>query len=260
MTHGRAWSRALRYAAAIPLLVLGGAAAAARVPAESAGALALDAIVVAGTLSLLALAGASLVGERASAVLGLGPGRLRGRAVALGALGLVGLSHAFETALQLAGIDAGPTIARFERALSGLGPSALALPLVAFAGASALGEELFFRGLLQRGLARVVGAAPAVATAALAFGVAHVDPTHGSAALVLGLYLGTLAHFAGSIRISIAAHALNNATAVLEVASGFELPQSGPAAWIALAAGLSLAGAGLAAVARVPEPPADASA
>jgi hypothetical protein len=121
----------------------------------------------------------------------------------------------------------------------------LLLPLVSFAGIAATAEELLFRGFVQRGLEPAIGVLPAVCLAALAFGAAHADVVQGSAALVLGVYLGLLAHAADSIRASIAAHALNNAAAVLEAATGLGPPARGPGAWLSIAAGLALAGVAL---------------
>jgi len=189
--------------------------------------------------------GAALAPEPLAVRLGLGPCRIGTGAVAVGALGLLALSHALEGALRLAQMGTSPTLARFADAVSGLGPGALLLPLVSFAGVAAAAEELLFRGFLQRGLESAIGVLPAVALAALAFGAAHADLVQGSAALVLGIYLGLLAHAADSIRASIAAHALNNAAAVVEAATGLALPSAGPGAWLSIAAGGVLAGVAL---------------
>jgi hypothetical protein len=244
---GRSWGRAAAFAAGIPLVAGAAAAALARLPLAPADALAVESLDAASRLALLAAAGASLSRDGAARRLGLGRGRLRFGAAALGVLGLLGASHALDAALVLAGVDRGAGLARFDAALRGVAPAALVFPLAALALGAALGEELFFRGLLQRGLEGRLGATGAIAVAALAFGAAHGDWVHGAAASVLGLYLGALAWSAGSIRVAIAAHAVNNGIAVLETAAGLRAWADAP---LALLGGLAVAALGLAAVAR----------
>jgi membrane protease YdiL (CAAX protease family) len=238
----RSWGRAAAFAAALLLVRSAAGALLARLALDRADALGVDALAAACTLALAAAAGASLSREGLIERLGLAGGRLRGSAALLGAVGLIGLSHAAEAVLELAGLDASPSLARFAAALSGLGARQLAFPLAALALGSALGEELFFRGFVQRGLERTLGSAGAIAVAALAFGAAHGDWAQGAAAAVLGLYLGALAWSAGSIRVAMLAHAANNALAVLEVNADRASPPR------ALAIGLALAALGLGAL------------
>ena len=59
----------------------------------------------------------------------------------------------------------------------------------------------------------------------LCFGLAHLDPVQGAGAVALGLYLGALTEWAGSIRPAILCHAVNNifgtaAPAILGVSEG----------------------------------------
>jgi membrane protease YdiL (CAAX protease family) len=71
-------------------------------------------------------------------------------------------------------------------------------------------EELVFRGLLFGWL---IGRFPgwfAVLVSAIAFGAAHVEPTHAAMAGVLGLWLGYLRLKGGSIWPPIVAHMVNN--------------------------------------------------
>ena len=242
---GRSWGRAAAFAAAIPL-VAGAAAAIAALPLAPADALSVDALDAASRLALAAAAGASLSREALASRLGLGPGRLSRTAAALGVVGLLGASHASDAVLVMSGVAPSPHLARFEEALRGLAPAALGIPLAVLVLGSAFGEELFFRGLVQRGLEPRLGAPAAIAIAALAFGAAHGDWAYGAGAAVLGLYLGALAWSARSIRIAIAAHALNNGIAVLEAAAG--LRAADPP--LALLGGLAAAGLGLAAITR----------
>jgi membrane protease YdiL (CAAX protease family) len=232
-------------------------------PGDGVPTLLADALAVALLLAVLAVAGAAWSREPLAARLGLRAGRFDAGAHALGALGLVGLSHAIEGVLTLAGAPPSETLERFAAALAGAPPAQLALAVAVFAAGSAGAEELFFRGLVQRGLTRIVGAGAAIAIAALAFGAAHVDVVHAAAALPLGLYLGALAHADGSIRAALAAHAANNAVAVLEAGLGVRLP-GGAAALASIGVGLAVAAwAGRAALQRArpaappaaPEPP-----
>lgn len=216
-------ARALAFACGIPLALALAQLVLAHRALDDADALALDALATAVSFALLAASLASLGGAPLGSRLGLARGRLGTRQVAAATVGLVALSHAVHAAIELAGASS-PALARFEDALGDLGVAHIVVPLAVLAPASAAGEELFFRGFLQRGLGRAVGPGAAIALASAAFGAAHGDWVHGTAAAVLGLYLGTLVWIADSIRPAIAAHACNNAIALLEVAADVHLP------------------------------------
>jgi|SRR5690606_33355388 len=236
---------ALACLAALPAWVVLGAGALDALPPEGAQRLAAESLLTAGALALIAIAGAALSRDPIAPRLGLGRGRLPAGRAALAVVGLVGLSHALEATLRVTGFDASVTLARFEQALSGTGLPALLFPLAVFALAVPLAEELLFRGLVQRGFERPLGAPAAIGLAALAFGAAHVDVVQGSAAVLLGLYLGSLAWAGDSIRLPIVAHAVNNAAAVAEAAAGLRVPSHGAAPWLSIAFGLAVAVAGL---------------
>jgi membrane protease YdiL (CAAX protease family) len=244
-----AFARALAIASGIPLVVLAANVAQTTLALAPAGALALDALASAASLALLAVAAAALGREPIAVRLGLGAGRLSYSRLAIGALGVIALSHAAEGLLQWTG-STSPGLARFDEALTGLSLSQIGLPLFALAIGSACGEELFFRGLLQRGLAPVLGRTLAIAWAAVAFGAAHGDLAHAAAALLLGLYLGVLADAADSIRAAILAHAANNAVALLEVTTELRIAEGPGATPLAVAAGLTLACVALGCVLR----------
>ncbi|HEY8495230.1 MAG TPA: CPBP family intramembrane glutamic endopeptidase [Myxococcota bacterium] len=240
----RAFARALAGAAVFALALAAWGAVRARLPDDAAATLAADALATAVLLALLAAAGAALAAEPASARLGLRRGRLGAGASALGALGLLGLSHAIDGALTLAGAPPSVTLGRFEAALGSAGAGELLLALAALALAAAGAEELFFRGLLQRGFERRLGPAAAIGLAAALFATAHGDLVHAAAAFPLGVYLGVLARLDGSIRAAFAAHALNNAVAVLETAARLEGPAGG-AALASIGVGLAVAAVAL---------------
>jgi membrane protease YdiL (CAAX protease family) len=209
---------------AIPLVLALAQLAFVRGDLAPADALALDALVSSTSLALIAAVVAALGPAPIAWRLGLGRGRLAAAHVALAVLGTLALSHAAEMALELADLPS-PTLDRFSQTLGGLPPVRMVFPLAVLALVSSTGEEIFFRGLLQRGLERRVGHPIAIALAAAAFGTAHGDWVQGSAAAVLGLYLGAIAAAAGSIRPAIAAHAANNAVALLEAAGSLHLPR-----------------------------------
>jgi membrane protease YdiL (CAAX protease family) len=107
-------------------------------------------------------------------------------------------------------------------------------PLVFFAAClfPALGEEVFCRGFLGRGLVAHHGAVVGVLLASLLFGIMHIDPVQSAGAFTLGLGL----HFAylttRSLLAPILIHMLNNAFAFLLIRNyeSFPIPGLTPAA------------------------------
>lgn len=244
-----ALARALALLLAMVALVAAWRAARAGLPDDGATTLAADALATAALLAIVALGAASFSPPPLAARLGLRRGRFGPGAIALGALGLLGLSHALEALLALVGAPPAETLARFTAALAGAPPAELGLAMAVFALASAGSEELVFRGVIQRGLAARLGGAAAVSLAAGLFALAHGDLAHAVAAFPLGLYLGVLAWWDDSIRPALAAHALNNAVAVLEAGLELHLP-AGPGAAASIGVGLALAVGALGALAR----------
>jgi len=219
--------------------VLAARLALATLALSRADELATDALASAAVLVLAAVAIASFAREPLARRLGLGASSLGVGRVALCAIGLAGLSHAAEGVVALAGFST-VGLVRFDDALAGVHLDDLAFPLLALSLASAFGEELFFRGMLQRGLEPRFGTVAAIAVTSIAFGAAHDDWTQGAAAAVLGSYLGVVAARTGSIRPAIAAHAVNNALALVEKSIGFELPGGPIATLLEIGAGVAL--------------------
>ncbi len=91
-------------------------------------------------------------------------------------------------------------------------------------------EELFFRGLLLRGLLRRWPAVPAVVASALLFALFHANPWQFLAPLILGLFYGWLTVRSGSLWPAILAHALNNAIAQATMLLLDTTPESGATA------------------------------
>jgi hypothetical protein len=91
----------------------------------------------------------------------------------------------------------------------------LATPLVVYL-ATALPEELLFRGLLQNVLARSFGSGIGLATASVIFGLAHLpDPRYVVLATLAGLAYGFTYQRTGKITASAITHALVDSVWVL---------------------------------------------
>lgn len=102
-----------------------------------------------------------------------------------------------------------------EKFLSVSSYSALALNLLVMAAIPALGEELFFRGILQTVLGEKLNRHLAVWITACIFSAIHLQFYGFLPRFLLGAALGYLFLFSGSIWASIVAHFINNALAVL---------------------------------------------
>ncbi len=87
--------------------------------------------------------------------------------------------------------------------------------LVLLAALAGLAEEIFFRGVVQAGLAHVLPESVALLVASAAFGLAHfITPTYALLAGLAGLYLGGLFLLQGSLLVPILAHAIYDAVAL----------------------------------------------
>lgn len=93
----------------------------------------------------------------------------------------------------------------------------LALALVFLAAGAPLVEELFFRGLVLRGLLGRVPTPVAIAAAAVLFALAHFELAQFPGLAVFGVVLGVLAWRTNRLGPGVAAHAAFNATAVVAV-------------------------------------------
>jgi membrane protease YdiL (CAAX protease family) len=133
--------------------------------------------------------------------------------VAAGVLGVVGLgplgdgiAWAADQYAPWASLGALPALSQSIAVMP------LGLTLLVAAVLPGIGEELFFRGLLQRAVGR---GALAILISGVVFAVFHVDPHHVVATLPIGFYLAWLAARADSSIPSIIAHAANNALAIV---------------------------------------------
>lgn len=94
--------------------------------------------------------------------------------------------------------------------------SRLVLYLVIVVGAP-IAEELFFRGLLLRSLARRFDDTAAIAVSALVFSLSHFKPAQIPGLFVVGTVFAVLTRRTGRLGPAIVAHMAFNATALLLV-------------------------------------------
>ncbi len=173
-------------------------------------------------LLAVAVVAARLEGESPGARLRLTPayaGRVGGPARVAAVSGLIGLTLGCGALAGLAGAPEGVMDLAASK-LCGLGPLKLSAAIVTLAVMPAVGEEALFRGYIQGGLSPAIGRWPAIVLASAGFGLIHVDAVQGAGAFVAGLFLGWTAERTGSLRLPVAAHALNNATFVVVSALG----------------------------------------
>jgi membrane protease YdiL (CAAX protease family) len=85
-------------------------------------------------------------------------------------------------------------------------------------------EELVFRGFLWSALERWLPAPIVLAATTALFALAHLDPVHTPAVVLIGLFLGWLRLTSGSLAPSILAHALNNTVGVALAWRGAGMP------------------------------------
>jgi membrane protease YdiL (CAAX protease family) len=79
-----------------------------------------------------------------------------------------------------------------------------------------LGEEMFFRGVLQAALAERLGWWLGLALASLLFGLVHaITPAYAVLATIMGAYLGGVWIAAGNLLAAVVAHALYDFAALL---------------------------------------------
>jgi membrane protease YdiL (CAAX protease family) len=169
-------------------------------------------------LAMLALAFATRSPRGIRERLGLGPSKLPLGALALLALGTLALSYSLDGIYRLIEPPDSGALFQFESELAGARGGTLAFALLSFALVPGFAEEILCRGLVQRGLQQRCGPIAAILLASLFFGALHMDPIHSAFAAILGLYLGTIAYLAGSVRASVGCHVANNTAAVLGAA------------------------------------------
>ena len=232
---GRAFCLAAASAAlagALALAGLGGAGTGLR-------AIARGALLVELLLLALALGVAGLARGGPGDLLGWGTSRLGGRVKALLVVATLATSHALDGLLSLLELREQSVLGDLAAALAGIRGVDLALAVGALVLMPAFAEELLCRGVVQRGLARRLRPALAIAASSALFALLHGEAIHALLAAPLGLHLGVVAWWGDSTRPAVLCHAANNLGAILLGAWAVEPP--GPAA-LHVAAGLLIAG------------------
>jgi len=138
--------------------------------------------------------------------LGLGPGRLPASAYPVLALGtLVAVAAGAILARALVGPPSAAHLERLEHFVGGPWASGLVLVVVASLG-PALGEELLYRGWVQRRLLGAWSPWASLAATAIVWSGIHFELGQIVMALPLALWLGYVAWRADSIRPAVACH------------------------------------------------------
>ncbi len=107
----------------------------------------------------------------------------------------------------------------FESQFVYRGPLDFTLLLMAFAIVPAICEEALFRGFVQAGFVQIFESPPVgILLTSLVFAAFHLDPWRFGGVLVLGLFLGFLAHRTGSLLPAILCHGLNNVLSIAQAA------------------------------------------
>jgi membrane protease YdiL (CAAX protease family) len=160
-------------------------------------------------------------------------------------LGVLGLSLACGAIIDLLDVQSGDTMDVMQQAFRAPTRSQLLLAIAAIGVVPGVAEELFFRGFVLEGLAESWGAWAGILASAVAFGLIHVEPVQASAAFVVGVFLGWSARRVGSIRPTIAAHAMHNAAFLLVASSGWDDAATRGRVYATLVAGAAGCAAGV---------------
>lgn len=181
--------------------------------------------------------------------LGLRVGRIPTRDFPLmvgATLGAFGFGLVLVEALRAAGVHlAGGEMARLMAAVRAAGVPAKVALLLGGTVVTGFGEEVLFRGLLQRRLLQAWGPAAALVTTALLFDLVHVEPVRLVGVAAICAWQGYLAWRADSIVPGIVCHACVNAAgqSLVLFAPGLDVLREAPLPpWLTAAGGaLSLA-------------------
>ncbi len=105
--------------------------------------------------------------------------------------------------------------------------------ILVLVAAPALCEEVFFRGLLFRGLQRGLGPGWALVLTTLLFASFHGPWVQKAMMVVVGLYFGLVVWLTGSLWAGVAAHAANNLAVVgVTTLYGDRIRELGAPAWM----------------------------
>jgi membrane protease YdiL (CAAX protease family) len=116
-----------------------------------------------------------------------------------------------------------PALSGLTEIVTGLRGANLAAVVVVLGIAPGIAEELLFRGYIQTRFSRRWGPGWGILWTSVLFGAMHLDPVHALFAFGLGIYLGYLTEWTGSVVPAMICHALNNAFSSVKTAYGVEL-------------------------------------
>lgn len=102
------------------------------------------------------------------------------------------------------------TMKEIADTMTTVGPVGFVVLTVALSLFPAVGEEVMFRGLVLRSFRRDMPIHFAVIYSSILFGLVHFSWLQGTAAALLGCFLGVLVIFSGSIYPAMVAHLVNN--------------------------------------------------
>src|SRR5262245_7989883 len=151
------------------------------------------------------------------------PGRESGAALALIIIGTLALGQALGSATEVTGLAGRGAQAEIRRLLEGTTGADLFAAVLVIGPIAGAAEEIFFRGFMQTALSAAWRPGTAVAVAALAFAALHLEPLYATVALVIGLWLGTVARWTGRALPAVAAHVVNNVVFTILTALGLSL-------------------------------------
>jgi membrane protease YdiL (CAAX protease family) len=121
---------------------------------------------------------------------------------------------------DLSGVEGMPGM---EEMVKQFGEWPLPLAILMIGVGPGVGEELWCRGFLGRGLVGRYGLVFGVLWTSLLFGLIHIDPRQGTMAALMGIVLHLLYLFTRTLWMPILLHFLNNSLAMIGVKVGGEL-------------------------------------
>jgi len=130
---------------------------------------------------------------------------------------LNGLTHLQDLAMRLLGLKeaADAQVKMIQEGIEHAQESGIALTMGAFVVVPPFCEEVFFRGVLFRGLRNRFGITVALAGTTVLFAAFHPLDVQKFLMLFVGAYFGLLIYLTGSLWAGILAHAVNNLAVIV---------------------------------------------
>jgi membrane protease YdiL (CAAX protease family) len=137
--------------------------------------------------------------------------------------GVLAIGLVFGALIALGLLPESGSLAELTEIVAGLSGGALAVTVLVMGIAPGVAEELLFRGYIQTRFSRRWGPGWGVLWTSLLFGAMHLDFVQGAFAFALGIYLGYLTEWTGSIVPAMICHAANNTYSTLATAWGINV-------------------------------------